>query len=200
MIWGRGLTSFIRLGGKSLTAPPVNIADELENKLSEYLGMWNGTVYLMGHTPTTLCSHCLLWNQKVQLAQGFVPVDMSITFSNLRQKLACLSQNISYLLFRWDLYFLERFMYTGVHQCIFIRRSVTDIHLELCPLGYYCIKIKYWTMDFLLKKNNKKVQRQENKWNKSGDFSNYVSSVFSWYLLFLFEKMQFSMECTEKMP
>lgn len=120
--------------------------------------MWNGAVYLMGHTPTTLCSHCLLWNQKVQLAQGFVPVDMNITFSNLRQKLACLSQNISCLLFRWDLYFLERFMYTGVHQCIFIRRSVTDTHLELCPLGYYCIKIKYWTMDFLLKKIIKKCK------------------------------------------
>lgn len=76
-------------------------------------------------------------------------------------------------------------MYAGVHQCIFIQRSVTDTHLELCPLGYYCIKIKYWTMDFLLKKKKgkgkqkRKMQRQENKWNKSGDFSNYVSSVFS---------------------
>lgn len=67
---------------------------------------------------------------------------------------------------RSDFYFLWRFMCAGVYHCHCIQRSVKDVHLELCALGYYCIRMKYWTI-FKKKKGKWKMQRQEKKnWMK----------------------------------
>lgn len=41
-----------------------------------------------------------------------------------------------------------------------VQRSVRGIHLELCPPGYYCIRMKYWAVAFLLNKRKMKKKQK----------------------------------------
>lgn len=100
---------------------------------------------------------------------------------------------------RSDFYFLWRFMCAGVYHCHCIQRSVKDVHLELCALGYYCIRMKYWTIFKKKKRKMENAKARKKKLNESGDFSTCASSLYAWCLCFLLKKMWFSMECREKM-